>query len=763
MRGARVYSARTVDSPTPRAAIGLTVGLLSACVMVLEVVQHQLLAFFSEYLSASLAINSAILGLGLGGVLAFGIPAARHGAALVVAPFATLAGVWLGPYLLATRPFDLWITGLALALPFAGLSVGMSLAYVRAAAARVYAASLVGGAAGAVFVGLAYQPLGAETLLLVVSLVLITIALMEERNLPERTPRAGLWIGVLWAVMAALVAVSPRLAPVDLVRWAALFGEPRANRIQSAYAEDWKNLDFTRWDLEGRIDLIRSPEPGTWVTCINGFRQDTVVNAQPYLPVDPRFPPPLPDRSSNALIFGLSAEGVAKQVRQMVAGRVVGVELNPSVVEAMTGPFWELSGRAYRGIDVYVLDGRSYVESTRETFGLITLMSVHPPMLPVGIPEYLYTRECVDRYMELLIPSGLVNIEESLVTGGGNQALGHLRVLSSFLDGLKRAGVAEPDRCVMIFGWEIFPGHRYIHFLIRRTPFTKEHLAGFPAWAATAEKLQPRNRRLIYDPTGPVADVRAAYEKDAAAYLGEPLPADRLTAPLTDDHPFIHPTRAAMPDEWRVVSHCFVLALVGLLPCLGMLARVTGDRARAAATLAGLAILGTGYLLVELHLIHRLHLFLGSHSRAFVVVLTGLFLSGGLAGPAAASLSSRSVGLVSTVLVGIVIATDVLLAQALPRLLHLSPAAKLAGALLAIAPVGLAMGIPYPLALGAAKARHSDRFAALAFAANSALCVAGSGLHLILAVGGGMSTIVAAASVAYLLAGALLRWGAGEP
>lgn len=742
----------------------LTVGLLSACVMVLEVVQHQLLSFFSEYLVANLAINSAILGLGLGGVLAFAIPPARHAAALLVAPFATLAGVWLGPYLLATRPFDLWITGLALALPYAGLSVGMSLAYVRAPAEKVYAASLVGGAAGAVFVGLFYQPLGAETMLLVVSLALVTIAAFEERAAPERAARAGTWIGVLWLVVAALVAVSPRLQPVDLVRWAVLMGEPRANRIQSAYADAWKDLDFTRWDLEGRIDLIRSPEPGTWVTCINGQRQDTLVNAQPYLPVDPRFPPPLPDRQSNALIFGLSAEGVAKQVRQMVAGRVVGVELNPSVVEAMTGPFYELSGQAYKGIDVFVTDGRSYIEGTQERFGLITLMSVHPPLLPVGIPEYLYTRECIDRYMQLLIPSGLVNIEESLpLVDGANHALGHLRVLSSFLDGLKRAGVAEPDRCVMIFGWEIFPGQRFIHLLVRRTPFTREHLAAHPAWLAKAEALLPRNRRLIYDPTGPVADARAAYTKDAEAYLKQSLPGDRLTKELTDDHPFIHPARVAMPDEWRVVSHCFTLALVGVVPCLLMLGGVGGNRARAAATLAGLAVLGTGYLLVELHLIHRLHLFLGSHSRAFVVVLTGLFLSGGLAGPAAASLSSRSVGLVVVVLVGVVIATDVVLATALPKLLHLGAAAKLAGALVAIAPVGLLMGIPYPLALGAAKARHADRFAALAFAANSALCVAGSGLHLLLAVTGGMSTIVAAAAASYLVAGALLRWGASEP
>jgi hypothetical protein len=737
----------------------LAVALVSAAIIVLEILQHQLLQFFTEHLLANLAIHSAILGIGVGGLVAHACPRHLASRGIVALPVAALVALWAGIVYLTARPFDATFGGALLALPFVAMSAGLALAYVTLSPHAVYAASLAGAAGGVALVGGLYERVGAEAFLVVVSLLLIGASESALTAIPrgDRPPRVRSWLHAVLGLFVALLAAGVQGRPVDLARWSVALADHGTTRIHELFCERLDRVDFSRWSLEGRVDIVAHAGRTHWTTCINGIPQDTITPARVQDPaLDPRFPLPV-DPDSDALVLGLSAEGVAKSVRALVRGRIVGVELNPAVVEAMRGRFLEASGRAYEGVDVHVMDGRSYIEACRETFGLITLMSTHPPLAPIGVPEFLFTAQAFDRTLSLLSGRGQINIEETVGRDDPQGALARLRILETLLGSLRRAGVAEPDRHVLLYRWSMYDRYTYLHIIARRAPIQEADLAAVRARITRLETIGGREVRVVHDPTRPGAGACAALGAFFRSYVSSPLPTDRMTHPLDDDRPYLFPVLRTMPQERTIVVQTLALAMpVALIPAAVALWLHPRRRAAAAGTLAGIALLGTAYLLVELHLVHRFHLFLGSYSTAFVVVLAGLFGTGCAGSRIASRLGPRSLALVAALLATTLVGSDLLSARLFPALQSRSLPLKIAVSLLVAAPTGVLMGIPFPLGLAAAKRAFSDAFAALAFAANGAFSVIGSVLHLLFSATMGMSTIPIAGGLVYAAALLLL-------
>ena len=174
--------------------------------------------------------------------------------------------------------------------------------------------------------------------------------------------------------------------------------------------------------------------------------------------------------------------------------------------------------------------------------------------------------------------------------------------------------------------------------------------------------------------------------------------------------------------------------------------------------MAYFALLGLGFIIIEISLLQRFILFLGHPSYALTVVLFTLLAGGGLG-----SLLSRSVKVpmkgaaLACTAVG---AMSMIYGVWLPRIfvwaLSWPVEARIGLALVLLLPLGVIMGIPLPAAVKSLGKRRSDDLA-WAWAINGATSVFGSVLATVLAITFGFTVTAVVGGVAYALASIMAR------
>ncbi|RMF27618.1 MAG: hypothetical protein D6759_17375, partial [Chloroflexi bacterium] len=175
------------------------------------------------------------------------------------------------------------------------------------------------------------------------------------------------------------------------------------------------------------------------------------------------------------------------------------------------------------------------------------------------------------------------------------------------------------------------------------------------------------------------------------------------------------------------------------------------------ATLAYFGFLGLAYLLVEIPLMQRFILFLGHPAYALTTVLFALLLFSGLGSALSDRVPLRPA---LALLAPLVLAYP----QVLPRLfagtLGLPLVGRLLVAVLALAPVGTLMGVPFPKGLRHLEARAPQRIP-WAWGVNGAASVIASVLAALLALSFGFSRVLVVGALCY--AGAWLAARAMAP
>jgi hypothetical protein len=315
--------------------------------------------------------------------------------------------------------------------------------------------------------------------------------------------------------------------------------------------------------------------------------------------------------------------------------------------------------------------------------------------------------------------------------------------------------------------------------LVRRNPFADEELEAVRAFAAPrafdlvylpgirAEEANQHN--VMQEPVYYRACVELLEAEDSAAwYTAYPFDVE----PPTDDRPFFGhffkweqtPEVLAMAGHtWQpfggagyfVLLILLALATVAtgaliLLPLAARRRRRVTRETQTGVLLGYFALLGVGYLSVEIPLLQRFILFLGHPAYALSAVLFALLLFSGLG-----SLLSHRVRLGTVlILLPVLIAGYAL---GLPALFKATLAAPLAARLLitviALAPPGLLMGMPFPKGMTLLE-RRAPTLVAWAWGVNGATSVVTSILAALLALSFGFSTVLAVGAICY--AGA---WG----
>ena len=722
----------------------ISVFLITLSGLILEVGLTRIYSASIWYHFAFVAISVALLGWGLGGFTVH-LAKQRKSLSMNAAAVVTLlyaAAIPLCLWLLVRYPFEmerLPLYFLAPLLPFflAGMALSIVFDIHRAVAGSLYFWDLIGASIGAVAVTLLLHVFGGEAALLVAAIAPAVAALLmslspasraetenEEREQRaklrsltpalsqrerEETPRRGSsgMLPRMVQVAAILGVVLGIIAVVSTVKYSAFRVKPgttKAMRNQMD-ATPGSHIVQTGWNAYSRIDCVEGLpnsfarlyiDSDAW-TGIRGW-DGNLENVQDmkwsYRALPFRLTP-----KAETLIIGPG--GGPDVVAALASGskKVTAVEMNPLMLKFVRN-YGARAGNLYDRPDVETVlsEGRNFISRTDRKFDIILLgfvdswASVASGGLSLS-ENYLYTAEAMRAYYDHLKPDGILVVlrwemdiprltSNAVATLGANEAAKRVVVLME-----KQANPND---------------YQQMLFMLRKEPFSDAQLKEISAnWTQANAVIMPGGTA----PPG-LKEVLAG-TKTVQQYDAESA---RFVGPVWDDSPFYF----AIEKPWRMpgaIAERLVKWLLG--PSMGMLAlfavfgkpkrrRIAGEAPAPAKTLPYVgslvyfAALGFGFIAVELALLQHLTLLVGHPIYTLSVLLFTLLAFGGIG----ASLSSRWSMWKACAAVAVIGTIEALaLPKLVPMLLWLPLWGRIAVAILMIAPLGLAMGMPFPRGL----------------------------------------------------------------
>ncbi|MCY4485442.1 MAG: hypothetical protein OXC12_21440 [Spirochaetaceae bacterium] len=212
-----------------------------------------------------------------------------------------------------------------------------------------------------------------------------------------------------------------------------------------------------------------------------------------------------------------------------------------------------------------------------------------------------------------------------------------------------------------------------------------------------------------------------------------------------------------------VLAEALVLALV-LLAVPWLRAARRPAAVPSTAPVGYFLAIGAGFILMELMLIQRLTVALGDPVVSFKVVLGALLVWSAGGGLASERVAPRRAWLALAAAAAVVLAYTLAGSLAMPWLLGLARAPRVAAIVVLLAPLGAAVGVAFPLGLRLLAPEPATR--ALAWAANGCASVVGAVASTLLAVAQGITALGLVAVAAYacaVLVAAAVRNRAAPP
>ena len=781
--------------------------LVSAATLLLEIALTRIFAVTQGYHFAFLAISLALLGFGASGTALAIVPAL---ASRDVRPLIAGAGLLFavtsvgGLYLIKLLPFDaytlLWepsqlaylaLYYLALAVPFffAGSIVGAALAKHPTRAGGLYGVNLVGAGLGCLLSVIFPLVVGAAGSVVVAG----AIALIGAAAISGRRLRRPAWLIPAALALAAMVAavllgaLELRLSPYKAV--------------SQGLRHEGASKAGSQWNAFSLVEVIESDSihaapglsfayqgglPRQSALAVDGDNLSPMTAAPPeraefaeYLPTSLVYR--LTERPSALVIEPGGGLDVLTALRNG-AESVTAVISNPLVVEAVGEKFGHHAAGILDRPDVTVVGvgTRSYLHRTDKRFDIIQL-SLADSFRPVlagayGVSEnYLYTVEAFESYYKRLHPDGFLSATRWAQTPPSEG----VRVVSVAVEALENLGVEPAEHMAVIRSLQT------ITLIVKRSPLDD---ADIDVVRGFTDGLQ---YDLVYHPGIRAADVNRfsvhptpVYHDTVQAMLKAGTRREfhagysHDISPVSDDRPFyFHLFKWSQTPEilrnlgrtfqpfggagFLIVLGSLLVAVIaaGVFILLPLLFR------RDASSIGGshadpvigrlwpfvyFAGLGLGFLWVEIPLLQRFILYLDQPTYAFATVLFGVLVWSGVG-----SLASDRLRVSMATAVLAVAVLSALYAFGLPLLfdatLGLPFAGRLALSVALLAPLGAAMGVPFPRAIRTLGGQ-APALVPWAWAVNGSASVVSAILATVLALSFGFTWVMLGGAAAYLAA-----------
>ena len=762
-----------------RALIG--VGAIAGAILMIELALTRIFSVTMYYHFAFLAISIALFGLSASGVYVYVLRRAfdrRSTAALMTAhsllfaattvlALAALVRIRVGLNYSHENLVKMIAIYTLAAIPFfsGGAVISLAITRLRHQVNVVYAADLIGAAAGCLLLLPLLNRFGAPGVVLLAAVLGGAAALLfsPARALARTGAIAALAVGIPGGLQLA------GSAPFD---------------VNNTKGHDEDTVLFAKWNSFSRV-AVYDRSHGDWSLSSKyaGEKPETR-----FMDIDSAASTPIVRFDGDLSkveylkyeLTGLAFHLLGKPLTALVIGpgggrdlltalvfgatRVDGVEVNPIIADdVMLGHFRDFSGSIYQNphVNVVVDDGRSFIRRSDRRYDIIQASLVDTWAATAAgaytlTENTLYTKEAFEDYYDHLTDRGMLTISRWVFDG--------LRLVSLAQAACETRGCSAADHMAIV------QQDRVATFLLKKTPFEPHDVErlrrtsadlGFTVLYAPGQTDASNDyAKLVLAP-----DRQAFYD----AYHHD-------VAPTTDNRPFFfHTTK--INDQFDTAfgrSMLFGNGLSALMTLMAISATfvtlfvvgpllLSGSELRGShwpRWLAYFGMLGAGFMLIEVALLQRFVLLLGHPVYSLTVTLFSVLLGTGIG-----SLISRRIGdrqlrrtiqLVLVAVAGVAILAIVGLPPVIRSAISASHAARIALTVLLITPAGVLMGMPLPAGIRLMTAQHSD-LVPWAWGMNGALSVIGATLAVFIAMNWGFSTTLLTGAAIYLAASVLLH------
>jgi len=782
--------------------------LLCMSVLMLQIVQTRILSVIAYYYLAFLTISMAMFGLTAGALLVyyggkrFSEKSLSFDLKWVSAAYAVSVGLCLLLELASVAVTVASATGvivwlkmiLLLAAPyvFAGMAISLALTRSPFPVGIIYGFDMIGAAAGCLGALLLLNQIDGPSAIFVVAAVAAVAAVCfgaaqigsvpaDAGRFSRALSRAPLAIVVGLVVLAGLnAAISRGFQPLFV----------------KGKAEHRGDIALERWNSYSRIIATKSKmeEPGLWgpsPTLPKGqMVEQRHLNIDGYAATTmPRFSGD--DESVDFLRYDIT--NLAYRIRNggraaiigVGSGRdllsahlfgfddITGVELNPIFIRFLTKPerLRDYAGIAdLPGVHFHVDDARSWFTRTDETFDLIQ-MSMIDTFAATGAGAFslsengLYTTEAWSTILSRLTPSGIFTVSRWHAEGTPVETA---RVISLAMSALMEMNADDPRAHIYLA-----TSRRLSTLVIGRKRLSQDDIETLNEVVATLQfkpLIVPGQRAA----EATFEDLLSAMSLDdldtrAAKYVVD-------VSPATDARPFFfnHLRLESLQDLSTLFSIALsgtrsvlngnlvangTLALLIVLSAL-LVATVIILPARAIVTFVNprfvwltslyFAMIGIGFMFVEIGLIQRVSIFMGHPTYGLSIVLFSIILSTGLG----AFLSERAplvaLGAVATTLALYLMSLPIWLPEVLLDYQGTEILTRASVAVLVILPAGLMMGFGFPMGMRIVAAMRAETVSPWYWGVNGAAGVLAAGTAVACSIIFSTDTTIRVGALCYL-------------
>jgi len=724
-----------------------------------------------------LILSMALLGIAVGAIVEYKVQQWKRPTTSVGVPLGWTA-IALVMSLLLTLRFGpdqgTFVLALAVALPFgcSGFLLARIFRLQPERSGLLYAADLLGAAAGAlVFPGLI------RTLGPVESIVLVAAILGSLAAIAHLAEQRG------WSTAGMTLLAASLIGLTFLNRDDRVFGDVPVGRHPdkdlyriAALMEGSVTTVESRWSTFGRTDLVRF---GDDTSSMSVFVDGAAGTSMLQFDGDFSNPPPafqhattnfqgsLPllvlreEQKDDALIIGPG--GGRDVLLALMTGikQITAVDINPQMIE-LVRDYGDFNGHIYTDyphVRVIVDDGRRFLRHSNERYDVIILfMPITKSSRGLNAfalsENHLFTREALGDYHDHLQDDGTL-----LIMAHG--MLEVTKLLSTSLAALEERGLptGEAMSHVFLLGSRMMP-----LFGLQKSPISTEmavamhevaHTSGFDCGLSYIPGVQQELVRAA-----PVELIETSSSMMSPLFIdlqkGQ-LPVETLRtglgydfAPPSDDRPYFFQYARSLPG---VIPAVFGIAMAVLLFVFLLPARrVLGTRT---TTLRWLCVffvsIGLGYVVVELAMIQRIVFYLGDPSRSLAMLLAALLVGSGVG-----SFVSRRSTASAAVFGGALSAVVILLLQfTLPSTLSASHDRPWLQAVLGAASLfllGIPMGVMFPVGLRSGEKKWGRGIVPWIWAVTGSASVAGGALAVGVAMQVGTSWSLAVGATLYVAA-----------
>lgn len=518
--------------------------------------------------------------------------------------------------------------------------------------------------------------------------------------------------------------------------------------------EDQGRIVDYEWSSVGRADLYEVPQyngikwifydqrnPSLLLGPMSEQKQKDFLRSRfAYLPVSILKP-------TEMLVMGAGG-GYEVELAQLAGvDKIDAVEINPAIIrlvkrwQPFTGPRYE-----QENVNVTVSEGRTFLMRSQKRYDLIQMSLVMTGAADstthASLENYLYTKESFKTIMQRLSDQGCLALIDDSLHRTVKQFITALSVLKE--NGIEH-DQAMKQICVF---YNPEPGMTIYRNLLMVFPNAPDE--------AMYQEAVAKAKRLNFQPIW-VPNIAAEKPFSDIAKLGtEQFLEEQKSdfSPVSDDQPFFFNFTKSRWEKMKVAWPFLSLAAFGTI--FSVLIRF-GKKTKPQNWQTHLTpfLLGLGFMFVELGLIQKLTIAIGSPTKILSVLLFSILLWCGIGSQISSKITRLSRNRIS-VFCWVVAAVngvfvywiqDHYLMENIPN-----DSLRLVAVVLVLAPLGIVMGMPFPSLLNSVKPEENSQLGVI-WGINGLASLAGANLWIVVSLLAGGNVTLLWGSAFYILAG----------